>query len=230
MVPFPHPRLHPLAAPLLLLLGCGAPAPTEPPTAPSSPNSSAATEPSPPGENSAAAAAPITPLPLAEALAIGDLSKLKLPADATRTELKPHSFSYSAPVTAERTLDATISDLQAQLAAAGWKPLAGVPPERNEHGATEYYEKQGVLLVVAIGKSQGYAPGTTELSGEDINATAMLIGNIDARTLPLPPEAKLESARPESQSYVTPLDPLAIRKFFTQNRLDRVQPSRHPRV
>ncbi len=155
------------------------------------------------------------PCTLAEALAIADLSQLRLPADATRTEAVPFSYSYSAPVSAERNTPKSLADLTAQLAAAGWTESTDPAPQLFDKGAIAYFQKQGVWLVVSLGESRGFSltePGKEV--GADLNVTAMVIGNVDPRPLPRPETIEVQSEEPNSVSYTTATELLAVRKFY----------------
>jgi hypothetical protein len=137
-----------------------------------------------------------------------------MPADAVRTETSPIHYWFSVPVTAERTLPATIAEVTKKLEAAGWKQLADPEPVVNEHGSASYFSKGGVIAQVSIGKS----PGGTE--GAEINAVIMLVGNLDARQFPVPDGAKFEAESPASVIYNTPLKPLDLHKFYKEKLKD----------
>jgi hypothetical protein len=168
-------------------------------------------------------AAPVTtaavenprPLKLAEALAIADLSQLKLPADATRTEAVPFSYSYSAPVSAERNTAKSLAELTAQLTAAGWTEAADPASQIFDKGAIAYFQKQDLWLIASMGESRGFSltePGKEV--GPDLNVIAMVIGNVDPRPLPRPETLEVQSEEPSSVSYTTATELLAVRKFY----------------
>ena len=149
------------------------------------------------------------PCSLDEALAIADLSKLAVPADVSRNQVTQITYSFSAPVTAARTVDSTVADLKKLLDAGGWRPVEDFTPAPNEFGTLEYFERDGLMSMLSIGKSRGF-------QGEDINVSLMLVGNVDARGLPTPKDVRREIAEPGSLIYHTSLRPLDVRKYYKE--------------
>ena len=150
------------------------------------------------------------PLPLAEVLASVDFAKFKFPAEATRTETRATSAFFSIASQGAEQTQAIVADLRAQLAAAGWKELPASDPVVGDWGCQLFSAKRGVILQTSVGVSRGAA------DGDELNATLLLVGCVDARDLPRPEPRSEQSALPSMVLYTTKLDLKQLREFYAR--------------
>jgi hypothetical protein len=174
---------------LIMLALCAACAPGAPPTV--------------------AAEPPAKAMSLDEVLAIVDLREFPAFPGATRSSSTIAQSSFSAKFGGAVSVPAAIEFLTTQLEAAGWKALefeGAMPP--GERGADLAYTKDGLIASLVAGVS--LAPP----DGEDINAGLFLLGNVDARSLPLPAGAEVEAASPSTLAFRTAATVEAMRQHF----------------
>lgn len=149
------------------------------------------------------------PLHLEEILQRIDLRKLPFMAGNSRTGAGVGSYGFSGTVSEKFTVDSVMKYLDKLLTDSGC--VRDTDPKleyRDATGAERFYWHGDLLLAASCGISRGD-------SGPDINAGIMNEGNVDIRTLPTPPGAKVLQSKPHSLKLSSSQEILELRKFYS---------------
>lgn len=155
---------------------------------------------------------PRAPATLRDVLGAIDFASIQAPKEAERASRTSTSFSFSQPKVGSETVSRAIKLLEEGLSAAGFEPAEQAGGAYvGEAGAIAFYEKQGIVVQLAVGVSRGSREGS-----EDVNAGLFLLGDVDSRSLPRPPGEKVESEDFSSSIYQVAVPRLEVRELLAE--------------
>lgn len=152
---------------------------------------------------------PKPPLHLEEILQRIDIRKFPFMAGNSRTGSGVEHYGFSGAVSESFTVDSVMNFLDKLLLDAGC--LRGTDPNLESHyatGAGRMYWLGDLMLSASCGTSRGS-------SGPDINAVIHVLGNVDLRTLPTPPDVRVALSNPDSLKLLSSQEILELRKFYS---------------
>ncbi len=167
-------------------------------------NSAAKTTPVPKG--------PVTPRQHSKLLGLIDFSKVPPFEGAVRQEHTVVSASISLVKKDAGDVRRCVAHFEKALKDQGWTPAAGHGDSPwAETGGVSYHQKDGAIVMLSVGVSQGSAPGA-----QDVNAGIFLQGEVDARVMPQPSGSKAGNLSFSAAQFTSPLDVAGVRKFYSE--------------
>jgi hypothetical protein len=152
---------------------------------------------------------PNPPVHVREVLQRIDMRKFPFMDGNSRTWPGTKSYGFSGAVSASFNVENVMNYLDKLLLDAGC--VRGTDPSlefRIETGAAKIYWHGDLMITASCGTSRG-------TNGPDINAGIIIDGNVDLRSLPIPPNTTLAVSKPNSLRLMSSIEILDQRKFYS---------------
>lgn len=152
---------------------------------------------------------PNPPVHVDEVLQRIDLRKFPFMEGNSRTWPGIKSYGFSGAVSASLNVESVMNYLDKLLLDAGC--VRGTDPSleyQSETGAEKMYWHGDLMISASCGTSRGTV-------GPDINAGIHIVGNVDLRSLPIPPNTTSAVSKPNSLRLLSSIEILDQRKFYS---------------